>query len=155
MARKGSLTIQIAGTDWPTGAQIDGQVALRTKKQVQSSRTWVALVCEADDGTDAEGAREWQAWHRDEVVLAGDQVHPPGHETTLPFRLTIPPPPPPPPLPDPGSGRISRFRQTRAIKSHQKLRRRYRIEARVVAKGFDLTDTVKLVVDGQKYRNVL
>lgn len=147
MARKGELEIVLVTDHVASTDEVRGHVRLRAAKEIDATELWVALVADADDGTDGEGDRCWRAFHEERQVLLGPTVLTAGTEQQFAFTFPMPPDPHPDVESHARSGRWTRRAKT--------VHKRHRVDARLDCKGLDLKDTATLVVDGAKYRKAI
>jgi len=143
---RGSITITLPRTAYMPGEVLSGSLELHAKKAIVGNRLTVSLVGLEVTRVRANGKTSTQTSeiYRDEVVLEDAASYPPGHRSQHFFTLAVPNPRAPE-LPD--------VPMAQALETAVKLfgncgsRQKWRLEARLDAKGVDLVASRPLSIE--------
>lgn len=135
---RGAIKLTLPRTAFGPGESITGRFVLHTKKAIEGNRLIVSLIGVQVTTTREEGKppqTRTREIYRDDVLVEEAKPYPAGLTATYTFQLSIPDTGAPEFLSS-TAGRV--LTEALALLSHQSTRLKWRIEARLDAKGIDL-----------------
>lgn len=141
---RGSITITLPRTAFNPGESIAGSFELKTRKNVEGQRLYVALIGQQVTETQENGETETREVYRDEQTLEEARIYEAGARRRYDFRMQAP------------SIEMPEFMQSglgKALVMGARLlggsrqRMRWKIEVRLEAKGIDLASSKKVSIN--------
>ncbi len=144
-ARRGSIEVSLPSTAFKPGDVIAGSFELHAKKPIEGRRLVVSLIGTQVTKTREDGKTRSRATEifRDEKLIEDAREYPAEHRETHPFEIEVPDTALPEQLNSPlGKTLAAGLRFAGANQTHL----RWRIEARLVAKGIDLVGSRRVSI---------
>lgn len=134
---RGSIKLSLPKTAFNPGDMITGSLELHTKKEIEGNKLVVLLIGVEESTTREKGKTKTRTreTYRDEVILEDARVYPPGHVETYDFEMPTPNIKTPEFL-NSTAGRV--LMGTLKLLGNRSTRLKWKIEARLDAKGIDL-----------------
>jgi hypothetical protein len=143
---RGSIKLSLPNTAFDPGTTINGSFSLNTKKDIEGNKLVVRLIAIKETRSHGEGNTKTrtQEIYRDEVLIEGAKLYPAGTITNYDFQISTP---------DSQSqdsklssiahGLVSAI----SLLSDKTTRIKWKLEARLDAKGVDLVDTKSITLN--------
>jgi hypothetical protein len=147
---RGSIKVSLGRTAFNAGDTISGSFELLVKRPIQGNKLTVSLICQEVTRTSHGGKTRTRTEevYRDEKIIEDARSYQPGHKATHEFEIKVP---------DFGSRQVPQEVANSAVfqaigmaarflgntRSHLK----WRVEARLDAKGVDLAGSKKVTVN--------
>ncbi len=146
---RGSVTLSLTRDAFNPGETITGSFALHTKKNLQGNKLIVSLIGVQETRTEQNGKTRLQSRevYRDEVLVEKARAYGAGFTATYPFALDVPRLQSPEFL-DSAVGQAlgAAFR----LLSNRSTRLKWKVEARLDAKGVDLATSRAVSINGRQ-----
>jgi hypothetical protein len=147
---RGSIKITMVRTGYNAGETITGSFELHTKKPIEGNKLTVSLICQEVTRTRRGGKTRThtEEVYRDEKIIEEARMYHPGHKATHQFEIKAP---------DFGSGRVpaevtdspvfQAIGMAARFLGSSRSYLKWRVEARLDAKGVDLAASKKVTVN--------